>query len=447
MIDRVSLSAEQAAVGAVILNSELFDDVIEIAEISDFTSPAHREILKKVAELREKFGAADSATVCVELGDPDQIAYAAELAANTPTTANAKAYATIVKERSQFRAVDSAVREAADGVNAAETPQEAAEAAQSRISALDLSKGEDAIQTASQAAKEMVKNLEERFQAKSRGELGGLSTGLKDIDKRLDGLRPGNFIVVAGRPGMGKSVYGISLSQAASMSQGKNVLFFSLEMPSSEVIERMVSSVGKIPYSKIRDASCFDDYNQELVSAVGKVKNASIKIIETPSIHINQIKSYSRKVHRKEPVGLVVVDHISIASGDGPNREREMASITGGLKALAKELKCPVVGLCQLNRSVESEPDKKPQMKHLRDSGSIEQDADVIQLLWREEYYDPETNNKGVLEVNTAKFRGGILGRDYVAAQFHQMTVADLFEFTPEAVSATGSYKPKSFSI
>ncbi len=346
MISRISIEAEQAAVGAVLINSEVLDDILDIAGIDDFTSGVHQRILRKAQELRNGTGTADTTTICVELSEnPDDVNYAVDIASNTPSTANHKTYARIVREKAKLRAVDSAIIEAGDAANTSETAQEAAEAAQSKLSNLDLSKGEDAVQSAAQAAKSMILLLQERYEAKKRGCLGGLSTGLTDIDNRLDGLRDGALIVAAGRPGMGKSVYGGKLAETAAIRDGKHVLFFSLEMPSEEVIERMAASVGRIPYSQIRDSSCLDNYNQHLTVAIGKIKDSNLKIIDTPSIHINQIKSYTRKVNRKQHVDLVVVDHISIASGDGNNREREMASITGGLKALAKEIKCPVVAL------------------------------------------------------------------------------------------------------
>mgnify|MGYP003143679001 CR=1 FL=1 len=445
MINRINLHAEQAAVGAVIVNSETLDDVLDIASIDDFTSPQHQRILRKAQELREKVGSADELSICMGLADgfPDDVAYAVELAQNTSSSANHKAYATVVRDRAQFRAIDSAIGEAGEAVGMAETPQEAAEAAQAKITAIDLAKGDCAIQSAKQAAKEMIKNLEDRFESRNSGKLGGLATGFKDVDDRLDGLRAGALIVVAGRPAMGKSVYGVQVAQNAAIVEGKNVLFFSLEMPSCEVIERMAASVGRIPYSKIRDASLFENYTPNLQAAVGKINNSKLKIIDTPSIHINQIKAYSRKVHRKSPVDLIVIDHISIAVGDGHSREREMASITGGLKALSKELKCPVMALCQLNRSVEQTPDKKPMMQHLRDSGSIEQDADIIQFLFREEYYFPDTDNKGILQVNTAKFRGGEGGVDYLHADFAHMSIGNLDNYRPQDVDQSGSYNPK----
>ena len=446
MINRISLEAEQAAVGAVIINSEILDELLEIASIDDFTSPIHQRILRAAQKLRERFGTADDTAICMALADDNQedVGYAIELANSTGSSANYKSYSRVVRDRAQFRSIDSAIVEAGQLVTDAETPADAAEAAQSKITGIDLAKGDCAIQSAAQAAKEMIKNLEDRFQSRNSGELGGLATGFNDVDSRLDGLRAGALIVVAGRPAMGKSVYGVKVAENAAITHGKNVLFFSLEMPSCEVIERMAASVGRIPYSKIRDASCFEDYSQNLIAAIGRIKNSTLKIIDTPSIHINQIKAYSRKVHRKQPIDLIVVDHISIAAGDGHSREREMASITGGLKALAKELKCPVVALCQLNRSVEQKPDRKPEMQHLRDSGSIEQDADIIQFLFREEYYFPDTDNKGILEVITAKFRGGESGTDYLHADFAHMSIGNLDNYRPEDVSQTGSYNPKA---
>jgi replicative DNA helicase len=445
MINRISLEAEQAAIGAVIVNSEILDEMLEITSIEDFTSPIHQRILRATLELRERFGTADDTAICMALADGGQedVIYAVEMAQNTVSSSNYKSYAKIVRERAQFRAIDSAVMEAGQLVSAAKTPQDASDQAQSKISGLDLAKGDCAIQSAAQAAKEMIKNLEARFQSRNSGELGGLATGFKDVDERLDGLRAGALIVVAGRPAMGKSVYGVQVAQSAAINNDKNVLFFSLEMPSCEVVERMAASIGRIPYSMIRDASCFQDYDQNLIAAVGRINRSKLKIIDTPSIHINQIKAYSRKVHRKDPIDLIVVDHISIATGDGHSREREMASITGGLKALAKELKCPVVALCQLNRSVEQKPDRKPEMQHLRDSGSIEQDADIIQFLFREEYYFPDTDNKGILQVNTAKFRGGEGGIDYLHADFAHMSIGNLDNYRPQDVDQTGSFNPK----
>ena len=433
-----SVEAEQHVLSAVLTDPNCLDDVLELIEVGDFYRVDHQRIFSEVIRQRESGNAVDVVTLIAAMGDgdhPDDCAYAVELCQNAIGGLNARTYAQIVLDRARKRRLKHALEEStaflADGEN---DTDEAIEYAQSRLIELDSHKFASEIQDANTVLKRVIHQIDDRFRQRNSGQIGGLSTGLESLDARFDGFRPGHLIVLAARPSMGKTALAMQIAQHAAINQRKSVLVFSLEMPTDEIFERAISAQGILPYERLRTGGLLEDDWVKLAAATAKIKDCALRCVDTPGLHINQLRAYARKAHRREPLSLVVVDHMNIMRGDGggngknQNREREVASISWGLKALAKELNCPVLALCQLNRGVEGRADKRPVMSDLRESGAIEQDADIISFLYRYEYYHEDSPNKGVVEVITRKFRGGSNGTDYLA---NRLDVMRMENFAP----------------
>jgi replicative DNA helicase len=429
-----SIEAEQSVIGGIFIDPRSLDDVLEIINSGDFYRKDHAiifsafELFNSSSAVIDVISIADFLNSRGELERVGGVGYLVDIANNTPSSANVKTYSRIIKEKSKLRNLQDALKDSLEFADKTLSSDEATDYAQSRIVQLENKNYEAEIVESNTILKSMIQNLDKRFHEKQAGVLCGLSTGLRDLDARFNGLRNGHLIVLAARPSMGKSALAMQIAQDAAIRQKKNVLIFSLEMPSEELYERMASTQGNIPYSRIRNGDLLEDDWTKLSSAVSKLKDSSIKTVDAPSLHINQMKAYARKANRSAKLGLIVVDHINIARGDGSQREREVATISGGLKALAKELDCPVLALCQLNRTVESNVEKRPHMSHLRESGAIEQDADIVAFLYRDDYYNENTNHKGVVEVITRKFRGGEVGTDYLKNELHVMKMSNLIE-------------------
>ena len=424
-----SLEAEQFLIAALLRNPLAADDVLDVVSVADFYSQQHQRIFTEICAQKNSGKFFDTVSIVVALSHED-MTYAIELANGDQDYKNAKAYAYIVKDKSKLRILRDALQESLDQIEKSTSADEATDFAQARIVELDSKEFDIEIQESNAIIKSMLQNLDKRFQEKQRGVICGLSTGLEDLDKRFNGLRDGHLIVLAARPSMGKSALAMQIAQDVAIRQKKGVMVFSLEMPTEELYERMASTQGNLAYSRIRNGDLLEEDWSKLSAAIAKLKDTNIRVVDAPSLHINQIRSYSRKAHRRSPLGLIVVDHINIMRGDGQSREREVATISGGLKALAKEIGCPVLALCQLNRSVESKDDKRPQMSHLRESGAIEQDADIISFLYRDDYYHEDSRDKGVVEIITRKFRGGEVGTDFLSNRLDVMRMDNLTNYT-----------------
>lgn len=438
-VNLFSIEAEQEIIGAVLSNPASLDDALEIVNVSDFYHVQHQRIMSELIRQKDSGEPVEAAQIAIALMDssyPDDGHRAIELAANSTGYTNVKSYALIVSERAKLRRLREALIDSVDNITPDKSISDVIDFAQSRLIELDSKKFNDEIQHSDDVLKNMLKTIDQRFRDKQSGKLGGLSTGLKALDERFNGLRPGHLIVLAARPSMGKSALAMQFAQHAALIEKKGVLVFSLEMPTEELFERMTSTQGNLPYKRIRDGDLLEEDWTKLAAAVSKLKGSNIRVVDAPSLHINQIRAYARKAHRKGVLGLIVVDHINIAKGNGNGREQEVASVSGGLKALAKEIGCPVLALCQLNRDVESKEDKRPLMSHLRESGAIEQDADIVTFIYRDDYYNENSQNKGVVELITRKFRGGQNGTDYIINKL------DVMRFENMSENYVTSYEP-----
>lgn len=438
-----SIEAEQAVIGGLMIAPMKYDAVAEIIRAEDFFRADHRIIYTHIAKAnRSELDAItlmDSMDACGDLSKAGGHGYLIDLVGSIASSANILAYARIVKDKSRRRQVAEIMQLAHDeAVSSSDSVEVIAARAASQIGTLQTDNRLSLVRDTSEILSSVVSKMDDRLN--SNGSLDGLPTGLAALDSRYLGWKSGDLVVMAGRPSMGKSALAFQIAGFNAMAKRK-VMCFSLEMTAEKIMERLIANTGRIHLGDIKDPkrNKNDDLWVKLSAAVGRLKNIPLVIDETPGLHVNQMCARARAEHMKGKVSLIVVDHINIAAGDGQSREREIAHITGALKGLAKELGCPVLALSQLNRGVESRPNKRPLMSDLRDSGAIEQDADIVILLYRDEYYDENSVNKGVIEINTGKFREGEVGTDYCSAQLHMGMIADLSpDYSPQESQTTG---------
>ncbi len=401
------------------LDDRAWDNISTIITAEDFYRNDHRIIFRCMGDLAERNQPLDIVTIAESLQLVNELTnvggtpYLSELADITPTASNIKAYAEIVVERATVRNLISVAHEIAES---GFSPQgrdansliDLAESKVFKIGDDRPSRGRP--QPIKPLLTQAVHRIDELFQTK--GALTGLSTGFRDIDEMTMGLQKGDMVVVAGRPSMGKTSFAMNIAESAVISSGKTVLVFSMEMPSNSLIMRMLSSLGRIDQSKIRSGQLGDEDWPRLTSAVTLLNDKPLLVDDTASLSPNEIRSRARRVVREHgDLGLIMVDYIQLMQvpGGSENRATEISEISRSLKAMAKEFDCPVIAVSQLNRGLEQRPDKRPIMSDLRESGAIEQDADVIMAIYRDEVYN-EDAEKGIAEIIILKQRNGPIG-------------------------------------
>lgn len=416
-----SIEAEQAVLGGLLLDNHAWDQIAGKILKSNFYRDDHRLIFQAISDLMENSKPVDVITVSEFLehkSDLEQaggLAYIGELAKNTPSSANIAAYAEIVHERAVLRDLISVGAGIADlGFNpkglASREILDEAERRVFEIAEQD-SRGEGP-ENIRQIVSRTLDKIEQRFQSKS--DMTGMSTGFKDLDKLTSGFQPGDLVIVAGRPSMGKTLLGLNIAEHAAIRGKQAVLFFSLEMPGEQLAMRMLSSLGRIDQNKLRTGQLSNEDWTRITSAVTTLSQANLYIDESAGLSPVELRSRARRLAREHEggLGLIVVDYLQLMRGDRyqDNRTAEISEISRSLKTLAKELKVPVVALSQLNRSLEQRPNKRPVMSDLRESGAIEQDADVIAFIYRDEVYHDDSPDKGTAEILIAKQRNGPIG-------------------------------------
>tara|TARA_B100000809_G_scaffold84722_1_gene83226 strand:+ start:1741 stop:3036 length:1296 start_codon:yes stop_codon:yes gene_type:complete len=410
--------------GGLMLDDNAWDNISGSLAAEDFYRSDHRIIYRVMADLVEKNHPLDIITISEalegigELENVGSLAYISDLASSTPTASNIHAYAQIVRERSTVRSLISVAHEIADsGFNPdgrdSATLIDEAESKVFKISDdRPSSGGPESVRPLLTRAVERIDVL---FQTK--GALTGISTGFRDIDEMTSGLQPADLIIVAGRPSMGKTSFMMNIAESAAISGESPVLVFSMEMPSDSLVLRMLSSLGRIDQTKIRTGQLGDDDWPRLTSAVTLLNDKPLFIDDTAALSPNEIRSRARRVAREHgKLGMILLDYIQLmeVSGTSENRAGEISEISRSLKSIAKEFDCPVIAGSQLNRSLEQRPDKRPIMSDLRESGAIEQDADVIMAIYRDEVYH-EDAEKGIAEIIILKQRNGPIGRKKLA--------------------------------
>lgn len=415
-----SVEAEQAVLGGLMLDNSRLDAVLEIVSEADFYREDHKLILRMMIELQEDAQPLDAVTLSEalerhgELERAGGLGYLVELAANTPSAENITAYARIVRERSTLRQLIVAAQEISQSSYnpAGLDSDDLLQLAEKRVAQIaeDRPK-EGGLREVNGLLKETVERIDELF--RSGDDVTGVPTGLTDLDNKTSGWQPGELIILAARPSMGKTALALNFVESAIFNQERPVLVFSMEMPSAALVMRMMSSVGRIDQGRMRNGKLTDEDWPKLSAAVSKLKDKPLFIDDTPGLTPQEMRARTRRIAREHGnPGMIMVDYLQLmqVAGSTEGRTQEISEISRALKALAKEFDCPVIALSQLNRSVEQRPNKRPMNSDLRESGAIEQDADVILFIYRDEYYNEDSAEKGVAELIIGKQRNGEVG-------------------------------------
>jgi replicative DNA helicase len=415
-----SVEAEQAVLGGLMLDPNAWDAVADLIQASDFYRRDHRLIFESIAEVADIRGSCDAVTISEHLerkGRLEEVgglAYLGTIARDTPSAANVRAYAEIIRERSILRqlaaaggeiataATDSRGRSATDLVDEAERRVfEIAERG---------SRGKSGFQAIRDILPQTIDRLDTLHQ--SPGEIRGVPTGFTQLDRKTTGLQPGDLIVIAGRPSMGKTTLAVNIAENAAIAKGVPSAIFSMEMSAEQLTLRLISSLGRVNQTHLRTGNFSEEDWSRIQGAMSQLSGAPLYVDESPALTPTEVRARARRLKRERGLGLIVVDYLQLMQvpGTKENRATEISEISRSLKALAKELSVPVVALSQLNRAVEQRTDKKPVMSDLRESGAIEQDSDLILLIYRDEVYDPNTTRRGVADIIIAKQRNGPVG-------------------------------------
>ncbi|WP_234397312.1 replicative DNA helicase [Polynucleobacter asymbioticus] len=417
-----SVEAEQSLLGGLLIDNTAWDRLGGVLSEKDFYRPEHALIYKVIARLVSDNHPADVITVHEAVkseqgGDLVGIDYLNSLAQSTPSAANIKGYADIVRDRSILRRL---IEVSDNIVNSAFVPEGRSvrtllDEAESRI----LQIGEEGSRKADYLEIEpllrtVVARIDELYNRQGGSDITGIATGFIDLDKQTSGLQKGDLVIVAGRPSMGKTAFALNIAENVALAEGLPVVVFSMEMSGEQLAARLLGSVGRVDQGRMRTGKLQDDEWPRVTDAIARLSNTQILIDETGALSSLELRARARRIARNfgGTLGLVVIDYLQLMSGSGSeNRATEISEISRSLKSLAKELQCPVVALSQLNRGLEQRPNKRPIMSDLRESGAIEQDADLIMFIYRDEVYHPDTTtDKGMAEIIIGKQRNGPIG-------------------------------------
>ncbi|MFB1489026.1 MULTISPECIES: replicative DNA helicase [unclassified Thiocapsa] len=416
-----NIHAEQSLLGGLMLDNSTWDRIADMVTERDLYRREHRLIFRAIAKLAAEDQPFDLVTLAETLERTEQLEgagglpYLGTIAKETPSAANIKAYAKIVRQTSVLRQMIAAGTDIADsGYNPmGRDAAELLDAAERRV--FEIAEQEARGGGGFQPIKTLLGRAVERIDALYQRDepITGLATGFTDFDLMTSGLQPADLIIVAGRPSMGKTSFAMNMAEHVAIQSRRPVAVFSMEMPGDSLAMRMMSSLGRIDQHRVRTGRLEDDEWPRLTSAVNILAGASMFIDDTPALSPTEVRARARRLKRdQDDLGLIVLDYIQLmqAPGVGENRATEISAISRSLKALAKELNVPIIALSQLNRSLEQRPNKRPVMSDLRESGAIEQDADLIVFIYRDEVYHEDTKDKGVAEIIIAKQRNGPIG-------------------------------------
>ena len=440
-----SIEAEQSLIGGLLLDNSAWDRIADIVGQSDFYRDDHRRIFAHIRKLIEMARPADVVTVFESIEKSNEIdqtggmAYLGEIANATPSAANIRRYAEIVHERAVLRKLVTVGDEiAASALNPAgrDAKQLLDEAEQKVFEIAEAgARTTQGFAAITPLLGQVVDRIQQLYERDNPSEITGVPTGFYKLDEMTSGLHPGDMIVVAGRPSMGKTAFALNIAEHVGVEMRLPVAIFSLEMSGPQIAMRMLSSLGRLDQQKTRTGKLSDDDWDKMTVALGKLHDAPIHIDETGAINATDLRARARRLHRQcGKLGLIVIDYLQLMTStkDNENRATEISEISRSIKALAKELQVPIIALSQLSRKVEERNDKRPLMSDLRESGAIEQDADIIMMMYRDEYYNKDSKEPGVAEVNIVKHRNG--PTDTVRLTF-------LGEYTKfENFAAPGSY-------
>lgn len=418
-----SIEAEQSVLGGLLLDNAAWDRIADFIRAEDFYRFDHRIIFEAMVKLINSSKPADVITVyeaLTNIGKAEEVgglSYLNALAQNTPSAANIRRYAEIVRDRGVLRKLITVADEISGN---AFNPQgkevkQMLDEAESKIFAIaeEGARGAQGWVAIQPLLTQVVERIDELYNRDSTSEITGVPTGFIDLDKMTSGLQPGDLIIVAGRPSMGKTAFSINIGENVAIDSGLPVAVFSMEMGGAQLAMRMLGSVGRLDQHRLRTGKLIDEDWPRLTNAIQKMNEAQFYIDETPALNSIELRARSRRLSRQcGKLGLIIVDYLQLMSANTPgdNRASEISEISRGLKGLAKELNCPVIALSQLNRALEQRPNKRPVMSDLRESGAIEQDADVILFIYRDQVYNPDSPDKGTAEIIIGKQRNGPIG-------------------------------------
>jgi len=411
-----SMEAEQAVLGAIMLDKEAIFSVMEVIRPSDFYRESHRIIFENLLALNDQGKPVDLVTLVEALscdGNLEKvggISYIASLANAVPTAANAVYYAKIVAEKALLRSlITVSTRIAQQGYEGTVEPWQLIDEAEKSILAISGRRAREGFLPFKDI---VVETFEQIGQIKAHEGVTGIPT-FKNLDYYLSGLQKSDLIIVAARPAMGKTSFCLNIAQNAACKYGQTVAIFSLEMSKEQVAQRMLCAEARVDQSKVRTGYVSEDEWRRLSAALVPLADAKIYLDDTPALTVMEMRAKTRRLKAEKGLDLVVIDYLQLMQGGRrvENRQQEIAEISRALKALARELEVPVLALSQLSRAVEQSSDKRPNLSHLRESGALEQDADVVIFIHRPEYYDPDTDKKGIAEIMVAKHRNGPVGK------------------------------------
>ncbi len=413
-----NLEAEQSVLGAILLEPEAFSTAAELLLPSDFYRSNHQAIFQTMYTLFEKGEPIDVVTVATTLANIDQleqvggIVYLTELADSVPTAANVGYYSEIVEEKSLLRRL---IRTATDIVTQTyekeDKVEEVLDEAERTILEVSGKKNTGAFKPIKDVLVNVYENIEELHQ--SDGDVTGIATGYKDLDRMTSGFQQNDLIIIAARPSVGKTAFALNIAQNVAVNSDENVAIFSLEMGADQLVQRMLCAEGNIDSQRLRTGKLIGEDWEKLTLAMGSLSHAGIYIDDSPGIRVSDIRSKCRRLKQEHGLGMIIIDYLQLiqgSEGSQDNRQQEVSEISRSLKGLARELEVPLIALSQLSRGVESRQDKRPMMSDLRESGSIEQDADIVGFLYRDDYYDDESEKQDIIEIIISKQRNGPTG-------------------------------------
>lgn len=422
-----NIEAEQAVLGAMLIEREAIARVLEILQPQHFYREAHRLIFQVMAQLFDRNEAVDIVTVVEELRRQNKleeaggIAYVTALANSVPTAANVMYHAKIVEEKALLRSLITAATEIATmGYEAEQEASTIIDEAEKKILAVANRRNSRTFVPIKTIVLEAFQKIEQMYA--SKGGLTGVPTGFKDFDRLTSGLQPSDLILIAARPSMGKTALCLNMAQYIAIRNKMPVAFFSLEMSKEQLVQRLLCAEAPIDGQRLRCGDLAEEDWRKLVAAADRLSSAPIFIDDTPGISVMEMRAKARRLKLEHDLKIIFIDYLQLIQGGltgrSENRQQEISEISRALKSLARELNVPVVALSQLSRSVETRQVKKPMLSDLRESGSLEQDADIVAFLYREDYYDPDTDKKNITELIVAKHRNGPV--DTIQLFFHK---------------------------
>ncbi|MCD7035302.1 replicative DNA helicase [Metabacillus sp. GX 13764] len=413
-----NIEAEQAVLGAIFLEPQALTLATEVLIPEDLYRAAHQKIFNAMLQLADKGEPVDLVTVTSELADANLleeiggVSYLTDLADSVPTAANIEYYARIVEEKSILRRlIRTASSIAQDGYTREDEVEDLLSEAEKNIMEVAQRKNAGAFQNIKDVLVQTYDNIELLHTRK--GDITGIPTGFTELDRMTAGFQRNDLIIVAARPSVGKTAFALNIAQNVATKTEENVAIFSLEMGADQLVMRMLCAEGNINAQALRTGNLTSDDWSKLTMAMGSLSNAGIYIDDTPGIRVSEIRAKCRRLKQETGLGMILIDYLQLIQGSGrskDNRQQEVSEISRTLKSLARELQVPVIALSQLSRGVEQRQDKRPMMSDIRESGSIEQDADIVAFLYRDDYYDKESENKNIIEIIIAKQRNGPVG-------------------------------------